>query len=210
MNDRVTALAALFQGEKTDASVRAQYGNVLIGSAVAYVAYLAGAIPFVGNPSHGPISWLFLLLLPTPLWVIAALHSLMTITAISHGISIRIIEDALFKASDLRVKRDLVGSAARDKIMDITQAKAAHKLITLIVYGGAAFLVFGFTAYALYSAEAIVKSDVVLVHAHVIEIATATYALLAIMVSLSWIVGLRMINKGRGEIHVRSSDANKN
>lgn len=123
VNDRVTALAALYQGEKTDASYVANSAMAMMGFGVAY---LVGAIVFVGNLSHGPIAWLFLLLLPIPLWLIAAFHSLMTLNLMSHGISIRIIEDALFKASELPVERDLVGSAAGDKTMDITQAKAAH------------------------------------------------------------------------------------
>jgi hypothetical protein len=207
MNIPVTALAALYQGEKTDASYVFNAAIVMMGVAVTY---LVGAIPFVGNLSHGPFAWLFLLLLPIPVWLIAAFHSLMTLNAMSHGISVRIIEDALFEASELRVKRDLVGSAAGDKIMDITQAKAVHIVTTVVVYVGVAFLVMGFTAYALYSAKGIAKDDVVLVHWRVIEIAIATYSLLAIMVAVSWIVGLRMINKGRAEIpkHLKSSGTN--
>lgn len=197
-SDCVAGLAALYQGEKTDASYVFNTAMAMMGIAVAY---LIGAIPFVGNLGHGPIGWLFLLLLPFPLWLIAAFHSLMTLNAMSHGISVQIIEHALFKASGLPVgARDLVGSAAGDKIMDITQAKLAHKLTTVVVYGGVAFLVIGFTAYALYSANGIVKDDVVLAHSRVIGIAMAGYSLLAIMVSLSWIVGIRMIDKGRARI----------
>jgi hypothetical protein len=174
---------------------------VMMGVAVAY---LVGAIPFVGNLSRGPSAWLFLLLLPIPLWLIVAFHSLITLNAMSHGISVRIIEDALFEASELRAKRDLVGSAAGDKIMDITQAKAVHKLTTVVVYVGVACLVIGFTVYALYSAKGIVTDDVIWV------LAIVTYSLLLIMVLLSWIVGVRTITKGRGEIpkHVKSSGAN--
>jgi hypothetical protein len=166
VNDSVTALAALYQGEKTDASYVFYTAMAMMGIAVTY---LIGAIPFVGNLSHGPIAWLFLLLLPMPVWLIVAFHSLMTLNAMSHGISVRIIEDALFEAAELRVDRELVGSAAGDKIMDISSKKAetAHKLITVFVYGGVAFLVFGFTAYALYSANLIIQSDPVLVHAQV-------------------------------------------
>jgi hypothetical protein len=176
---------------------------VMMGVAVAY---LVGAIPFVGNLSHGPSAWLFLLLLPIPLWLIVAFHSLMTLNAMSHGISVRIIENALFEASRLPVGgRDLVGSAAGDKIMDITQSKAVHKLTTVVVYVGVACLVIGFTVYALYSAKGIVKDDVVWV------LAIVAYSLLFIMVALSWIVGVRMINKGRGAIlkHLESSGANQ-
>jgi hypothetical protein len=199
-DNTVVALAALYQGEKTDASYVFNTSMAMMGVAVVY---LVGAIPFVGDLSRGPIAWLFLLLLLIPLWLIAAFHSLMTLNAMSHGISVRIIEDALFEASELKAKgakRNLVGSAAGDKIMDISKAHGVHVLTTVVVYGGVAFLVIGFTAYALYSANGIVKDDVVLVHARVVEIAIATYSLLAIMVALSWIKGLRMINKGRHEI----------
>jgi hypothetical protein len=197
-SDSIAALAALYQGEKTDASYVFNTAMAMMGIAVAY---LIGAIPFVGNLGHGPIGWLFLLLLPFPLWLIAAFHSLMTLNAMSHGISVQIIERALFRASGLPIaEQDLVGSAAGDKIMDITQSKPAHKLTTVVVYGGVAFLVIGFTAYALYSANGIIKVDASLVHAQVIKIAIAAYLLLAVMVSLSWIVGMRMIGQGRARI----------
>jgi hypothetical protein len=129
----------------------------------------------------------------------------MTINAMSHGISVRIIEDALFEASELRVDRDLVGSAAGDKIMDITQAKAAHIITTVVVYGGVALLVIGFTCYALLSANGLIHAGCIW-----IAVAIATYFLLFIMVALSWIEGFRMIGKGRAGIpkRVKSSEAN--
>lgn len=193
-NDRVTALAALYQGEKTDASYVLNTAMVMMGVAVAY---LIGAIPFVGSLSEGPTARLFLPLLPFPLWLIVAFHSLMTLTAMSHGVSVRIIEKELFKASELpEAKRDLVGSAAGDKIMDITHAKKfIHKLTTVVVYGGVFFLVSGFTAYALYSANRVVKDGVALAHTPVVRIAIVTYSLFFIMVSLSWILGIWMIIK---------------
>ena len=190
-NDRIAALAALYQGEKTDASYLFNTAMAMMGIAVSYVV---GAIAFLGNPSRGPMPWLFLLLLPIPLWLIVAFHSLMTLNAMSHGISVRIIEDALFEASELRVDRGLVGSAAGDKIMDITQEKVVHKVTTFVVYAGVAGLVIGFTVYALYSAQGIVKDDLVWI------LAIGAYSLLLIMVAASWIVGVRMINKGRKEI----------
>lgn len=191
-NDPIPALAALYQGEKTDASAIFNTAMAMMGVAVAY---LVGAIPFVRKISEGPIPWLFLLLLPFPLWLIVAFHSLITLNAMSHGISVKIIEDALFETSGLRgnVKRDMVGSAAGDKIMDITQSKTIHRVTTRFVYGGAALLVCLFTGYALYSA-------VGLVQAWVIWTAVAIYFLVVIMVGRSWIVGLGMINKGRSEI----------
>jgi hypothetical protein len=199
-NDPVTALAALYQGEKTDASYVFNTAMVMMGVAVAY---LVGAIPFVDKVSRGPIAWLFVLLLPVPLWLIAAFHSLMTLNAMSHGISVRIIENALFDESGLAARnadRELVGSAAGDRIMDITQAKVIHKVTTVVVYAGVALLVMGFTAYALHAARRIIAVDPALVRARVFEMATATYGLLTTMVGLSWIIGLKAINANRRRI----------
>jgi hypothetical protein len=173
MNDRIPALAALYQGEKTDASYTANTTMAMLGIAVVYLVYAMSLVGNLGHGlSHGPIDWLFLLLLPFPLWIVVAHHSLLTLTLMSHGISVRILDDPLFEAS-------------------------------------VASLAIGFTAYALYSANGIVRGDVVLVHARVIEIAIATYSLLVTIVALSWIVGLRMIDKGRSEIpkHVKGSGA---
>jgi len=194
ISDSVSALAALYQGEKTDASYVFYTAMAMMGIAVTY---LIGAIPLIGNLSHGPIAWLFLLLLPVPVWLIVAFHSLMTVNAMSHGISVRIIEDALFDVSELRVERSLVGSAAGDKIMDVNQSKAAHILVSVIVYGGVALLVAGFTAYALYSAGGIIRNDADLVRARVIWIAIGFYSLLLIIVALSWIEGMRMIKEAK-------------
>jgi hypothetical protein len=193
-NDRIAALAAIYQCERADAS----HGfNTGIEMARVSVVYAIAAILFMSNISHGSIPFVLLLLLPIPLWIIATFHSLMTLKTMSNGISVRIIEDALFKASGLPVgARDLVGSASGDKIMDITQAKAPHKLATITFYGTISSLVTGVTTCALYSAHVIVKNDGVLVHARVVEIAIVTYLLVAIMVALSWIVGIQMFNKG--------------
>ena len=204
-NDPVAALAALYQGEKTDASYVFNTAMAMMGIAVAY---LIGAIPFVETLSHRPFGWLFVVLLPVPLWLVVAFHSLITLNAMRHGISIRIIENALFEASELRVSRDLVGSAAGDKIMDITQAKPVHRLTTFVVYVGVGLLVLGFTVCAVYFALGALKRDVAWMCELVFWwIAIVVYVLLVILVARSWIVGFRTIREGRDGISARS-DAN--
>ena len=207
VNDPIPALAALYGGEKTDAS--AVFNTAMAMMALA-VTYLVWAMPFVEQLGQAPHAKLSLVLLPIPLWLVIAFHSLIALNAMRHGISVRIIEDALFKASELRVERDLVGSAAGDKIMDITQAKFIHKITTVVVYAGVGLLVIVFTAYALYSAHRVVKDDVILPHARVVLGASIIYSLLLIIVSLSWWVGMRMIKQGRSEIpaDVKRSGAN--
>jgi hypothetical protein len=194
VNDPITALAALYQGEKADAS---HLFNTVVEMSRVTVVYIIGAVLLTGKFGGGQLSWFFWVLSPLPIWLIAAFHCLMTLNAMSHGISIRIIEDALFEASGLPLgERDLVGSAAGDKIMDITQAKAVHKLATAVVWGCISFLMVGFTVYALYSANGIIKQNATLVHARVSEVAVAVYSLLAIMVCVSWVEGVRVISRG--------------
>jgi hypothetical protein len=50
-SDRLTALAALYQGEKTDAPYAF---NTAMAMTALSVAYLIGAIPFVQSLSRGP------------------------------------------------------------------------------------------------------------------------------------------------------------
>jgi hypothetical protein len=195
--DSVSALAALYQGEKTDASYLFNTSMVMMGAAVVY---LVGAIPFVEKLCKEPFGWLFVLLLPIPLWLVVAFHSLMTLNAMSHGISVRIIEDELYSASGLRARRRLVGSAAGDEIMDVTKAHVVHRITTRVVYGGVGFLVIVFTAYVLYAAIRASEAYVALFRALAVGIAITTYAFLVIMVVTSWIVGVRKIQKGRAEI----------
>jgi hypothetical protein len=152
-----------------------------------------------------PFAWIFLLLLPMPLWIIVAFHSLITLNAMSHGVSVQIIEQELFDASELTVNRNLVGSAAGDKIMDIGVSKPIHKITTSFVYAGVALLVVGFTAYVLHSANAVITRDPRLVHFRVLWIAITAYSFVFVMTGLSWGIGLRDIGAGRKELknHVR-------
>jgi hypothetical protein len=201
--DSINALAALYQGEKTDASYIFNTAMAMMGLAVAY---LIGAIPFVTSLGHGPMGWLFVLLLPTPLWLVVSFHSLITLNGMSHGISVRIIEDRLFEISSLgeglghegkRALRQWVGSAAGDRIMDITRSSPIHKGITVVVYGGVACLVVGFTLYALHSANGVLEEVLpALSRKRLLGIAGGFYALLLIMALASWWKGFEILAEG--------------
>ena len=193
---RIAALAALYQGEKTDTSYVFNTAMVMMGVAVTYVV---GAVPWVRSLSEAPVGWLLILLLPVPLLLVVAFHSLMTLNAMSHGISVRIIENELFRAAGFAPnKRDLVGSAAGDKIMDITQAKLAHKVTSVVVYAGVALLVFGFTVYAVYSSYEVINRTRIWIHALFIwRAAIVIYACFILMVVLSWKSGLASVGQGR-------------
>jgi hypothetical protein len=197
----LTALAALYQGEKTDASYIFNTAMALMGIAITYIVF---AVPSVDSLSSKPHAWVFLILLPTPLWLIAAFHSLITLNAMSHGVSVQAIEDQLFDASELWVRRDLVGSAAGDKIMDINKSKLIHRLTTFFVYAGVFFLIVGFTYYAVLAATEVKGGTGPAPMAWVWSAAIA-YALSLLMVGASWMRGVGLVNKGREEIahHVK-------
>jgi len=205
-NLSVAALAALYQGEKTDASYVFNTAMVMMGIAVAY---LVGAIPFVDKLSYGPIgapsatvphAWAYLLLLPIPLWLVVAFHSLITLNAMSHGISVTLIETELFGITGMEargVPRDMIGSAAGDKIMDITRSALVHRVVTFVVYGGVGVFVIGFTGYTWSSAQQVIARETARGSGNLAVVALAIYAILLLLVLASWWVGLRMINHGR-------------
>jgi hypothetical protein len=195
-NNSTAALAALYQGEKTDVSSILNTAMAMMGVALAY---MVGAVSFVGKLSDGSTPWPLLLLLPFPLWLAIAYHSLIALNAMSHVASVRIIEDALFETSGLPSdKRLRVGSAAGDKIMDIRHAKIAHKLTTALVYGGVGILVILFTCFALHSANGIVKRNITLAQVPVMTISIVAYSLVLVLVAASWIEGFRVINGPKG------------
>lgn len=200
MKDHVKALAAFYQAEKTDASgvFRTAMAMMAIGG-----AYLCVMITNIYRFGSGPGDWLILLVLPLPLWLIAAFQSLMTLNAMSHGVSVQIIEDALFAESALPAgTRNYVGSVSGDKIMDINKSRFIHHLTTYIVYIGVGMLVIGFTSYTVYLTW----------HPPYIAsvVAIVVYVLLAIIIGISWRVGFSIIKeaeKCRSDLREQRSQA---
>jgi DMSO/TMAO reductase YedYZ heme-binding membrane subunit len=85
-----------------------------------------------------------------------------------------------------------VGSAAADKIMDIKQARLAHQLTTVFVYGGVGTLVILFTGFALHAANTIVKQNSTLAQVPIMTISIVAYLLILVLVAASWIEGFRV------------------
>ena len=191
------ALAALYQGEKTEATSVLSTSMAMMGFALAY---MAGGVLFLGDLSHGRIPSVLAALLPMPVWLVAAFQSLMTLKAMSHSVSLLIIEHALFRRAGLQVRRTIIGSAASDEIMDINVSNLAHTITTLLVYNGVGFLVIGLTAYSVYSAANALDEKDTLFRWWVVGAAIFTYILLVILVAISWIVGCSKIKKNRAEI----------
>lgn len=185
IKDHVSALGALYQAEKTDAAGIFNTAMALMGIGCAYI----GVLMTVSDKFGKDLSWLIVLLLPIPLWIIAAFQSLMTLNAMSHGVSVRIIEHALFSESGLPEElRKFVGSASGDKIMDISQSELAHIITAIVVYSGVVLLVGGFTLYVLFRTWCQVSYSASI-------LAATGYTLFLIIVVNSWVAGKRILEK---------------
>lgn len=193
MDDSVSALGALYQGEKADASAIFNVAMAMMGIGAAY---LVGVVTLADRYGSSPLTWNVVLLLPLPLWLIAAFHSLITLNAMIHGVSIRVIEDKLFEIANFgdNCIRDLIGSQAGDKIMEIRNARWPHKIATGLVYGGVGI------AILLYTAFVVIGFFVIHDSWNGVEIikalsAVVGYLLVAAIVINSWVVGLIEIGK---------------
>ncbi|UMP01617.1 hypothetical protein [Amycolatopsis sp. EV170708-02-1] len=97
-DDAPGALNALYQSEKADASAIFNVSMAMMGIAAAYVV---GAISLAEKYGSDSIPWPVVVLLPAPLWVIVVFHSLITLNAMNHGLSVLILEDRLFRRARL-------------------------------------------------------------------------------------------------------------
>jgi hypothetical protein len=186
MDESTSALGAMYQAEKTDATGIFNVAMALMGLGVAY---LVGAIGTADKYGTASLPWSAVLLLPLPLWLIAAFNSLMTLNSMSHGVSVQVLEDALYDRTDLHERlRDLVGSRAGDQIMDIRRSSAAHKIATIFVYGGVAASVVLYTAWVLHQAWGQVTDWMRVT-------AVVGYFLAAVLVIASWIAGFSWLDK---------------
>ncbi len=192
MDDSVSALGALYQGEKTDASAIFNVAMAMMGIGAAY---LVGVVTLVDKYGTSPLTWDVVVLLPIPLWLIAAFHSLITLNAMSHGVSVRVIENRLFEIAGFDDEiRDLVGSQAGDRIMDIQEAKWPHKIATGFVYGGVGIAIVLYTIFVIHGFFVIHDSWDRAEIAKALG-AVSGYLLAAIIVIASWTAGLMAIGK---------------
>jgi len=182
MNDTSGALGALYQSEKADASSISNVAMAMMGIAATYVI---GAISLVDKYGSDSFPWIVAVLLPAPLWIVAAYHSLIALTGMSRSRSVQTIETALLKLSGIpEEERDGIGTKAGDKIMDIQHSKPAHRVATAFVYAGVAMSVVGYTLFAIVRSWEHLGLTARMA-------APAFYVLALLIVAASWAVGLR-------------------
>jgi hypothetical protein len=185
-DQRISALGALYQAEKSDASGKFNVAMTVMGIGAAYIV---GALGYTDKFGTHSLPWTLVALAPVPLWIIAAFQSILTLASMMHGVSVQILEDALFKETGLATGlRDYVGSKGADQIMDIRKAELPHKIATVFVYAGVGASVLGFTTYATNQAwdHLSTGTEVGLISSYLITTA---------IVILSWIAGLRKVSE---------------
>jgi hypothetical protein len=186
----LSALGVLYQGEKADATGILNVAMAMMGIGAAYIV---GAVGFVDEFGSSSFPWLAVLLVPLPLWLIAAFHSLLTLNGMMHGVSVQILEDRLCREARIEGEtRRYVGSKGGDQIMDVRKAKAAHRMATYFVYGGVAGAVVGFTAFVLTSVWQHLPLWVMVV-------AFIVYVGAFLIVGWSWAKGLGLVGRAEGQ-----------
>jgi hypothetical protein len=184
-DQRISALGALYQAEKSDAS---GMFNVAMTVMAIGAAYIVGALGYTGNYGTRSLPWILVALAPAPLWIIAAFQSILTLTSMMHGVSVQILEDALFQETGLASGlRNYVGSKGADQIQDIRESAWPNSIATVFIYTGVGGSVLGFTTYAIDQAWNHLSqgTNIGLI---------VGYLLAAAIVVLSWVFGLSRVS----------------
>lgn len=182
----MTALAALYQADRADQSQHNTSALTLIAGAVAYLGLVVTAWKDVKSSALWPI------LLPLPLWMVAAFHVLIVGTVLTRNQSIRILEVRLYSATKLSmlgVASHELGSARARQVLDLDRQPFLLKVQTLVTYVGIGCVLFGFTAYAVWNTW----------HHHgwdmQVRLAAGAYSIATVLVLAAWIRILRYLKE---------------
>lgn len=183
---RLAAVSALYQADKSDASSIFNVSMAMMGIGAAYII---GAVGYSYQFGQGELTWPVVLFSAVPLWLIASFHSLLALNGMAHGVSVQILENAIYEYTHLdQALRKYVGSRIGDSIMDISVSNRAHQAASIFVYGGVAFLVVLYTIFVSVNAASHVALWLLL-------LAIFIYVLGATVVAGSWIAGFRFLGK---------------
>jgi hypothetical protein len=176
-------LVALYGADRAEAASTLSVAFALLGLAVAYVT---GTLAFA-ELTFRQFGWLSVLV-PFPLWIIAAFHSLLTTSAMVRSVSIRALERKLqAKTSFKDLPPGLIGMEASEKILNIKEAKRPHQLATGLAYGGIVLIFAFYTLYFLVRAPGLGSVGRV--------VAFGLYVAIAVVVWTSWRAGFEVYNR---------------
>ncbi len=179
----VSALTSLYEADRADASATLTVALALLGAGVAYVT---GTLAFADSLFR-QFGWLSIFV-PFPMWLIAAFHSLITVSAMLRSRSILVVEDKLLGYTSLsKGQKKLTGMRGPGRIMNVMEAEWPHKLATILSYLGVGLIVLGYTVYFLLKTP----------HLSIVGQVVAGCGSLALLlvVICSWWAGLRSYNK---------------
>lgn len=175
--DEVAALATIYTADRADTASSMNVALALLGAGIAYVA---ATLAFSGALSRN-LGWITVFL-PFPLWLIAAFHSLIAISAMIRSISITQLETLLLQRTRIDKDRiDTIGFRAPERIGNVTQAAWPHAIASILSYGGVALIVIGYTIYMIVNSQRLPEWATLL--------AAAGYATLTLLVAASWRYG---------------------
>jgi hypothetical protein len=189
------ALTAIYQADQARISAIGSAALTMLGADLTYVVtttpFAQGLAERLKKSFHADLAaGVFLVILPSLLWVIAAYMALLTIEAATRTVSARVIEQKLIEYAQLKTGRHkdtLFGFEGSDAILDFNQAKWPHRLASLVAYTG----IFAITI--LYTGVMIALAGKYIC----ILSATIVYVALAAVVTLCWTRGLRDVRKSQ-------------
>jgi len=185
--EQVEALGALYQGEKTDSIGIFNVGMVMM---TIIVGYLGASLTLSEKFGTEALPWRIVVWLPFPLCLVIVYHGLVALSGMSHGISLSIIEDELFRRTGVPTDlRECVGSAVSNRIMDVNAAPKPLGFASLFVYVGVYLAAWGYTLYILVAA---LRHQVPLAEWIV---AVVLYAAGLLAQVGTWVFGMREINR---------------
>jgi hypothetical protein len=187
--DEVASLATIYTADRADTASSMNVALALLGAGIAYVA---ATLAFSGTLSRS-LGWITVFL-PFPLWLIAAFHSLIAISAMIRSISITQLETLLLQRTRIDSDRiDTIGFRAPERIGNVTQAAWPHAIASVLSYGGVALIVIGYTTYMIVNSQRLPELATLL--------AAAGYATLTLLVAASWRYGFAIY--ARSEKHFK-------
>lgn len=194
---KVSALAAVYAGTRADNSSIMNVSLALMGAGIAYItATLATIDKFTS-------AWAVLAVLPIPLWIVAAYHSILTSITMVNAVAAQYTEGQLLKAAGVEEdKRQFMGYQRAEMITNIghKQGRIPHKISVGITFGGTGALVLAYTGYMIFLAW---KQA-----GWILGVVLAVFYLgLAVVVMLSWKYGKEHADASLEEVFGQSGEA---
>lgn len=176
--EAVEALSSLYQADRSDNSTNLSASLALLGANIAYAG-----VTLAFSDQFSKLNDTLVVLLPIPLWIVAAFHSLIVSAGMLRAVSIQVLERELIRRAkipdDVKI---VVGYQAPEGVMNIKPAAWVHKLAIVLANGGSGLIAIPYTVYILFSRE---------IEGMLRGGALFVYVFVALITALSWTEGLK-------------------